>query len=187
MTRRPALTQADIARGERDVLPFGALPRGLNRVEASAYIGVSVEQFDELRAAGCLPSPKAITKDVVLWDSSRLYIDEPGSYPAPAPPRPDYESLEWAQHRDRAAPSGCKVYFIGSTGGGVKIGYSTSPHGRLASLQAGSFHKLSVLGMMPGERHVEGWLHRHFAKDRVHSEWFKLTKRLRAFIAEHRE
>lgn len=48
------------------------LPRGLSRVEAAEYIGVSATKFDELVKDGRMPGPKAIDARRV-WD--RLQID----------------------------------------------------------------------------------------------------------------
>ncbi len=41
-------------------LPVSLPPRGLNRVCAAAYIGVSVAKFDEMVADGRMPGPKTI-------------------------------------------------------------------------------------------------------------------------------
>jgi predicted DNA-binding transcriptional regulator AlpA len=54
-----------------DVLPAGLPPRGLNRVEAAAYVGVSPSKFDELVKDGRMPGPKRIDARVV-WDRHRL-------------------------------------------------------------------------------------------------------------------
>ena len=47
-------------------LPFGVLPRGLNRVAAAAYIGVGVTKFDQLVEDRRMPKPKRIDGRV-LW------------------------------------------------------------------------------------------------------------------------
>lgn len=54
-------------------LPLSLPPRGLNRVQAAAYIGVSPSLFDRMIADGVMPKPKRIWGRVV-WD--RLRIDE---------------------------------------------------------------------------------------------------------------
>ena len=45
--------------------------RGLNRVEAAAYIGVSPSKFDELVTDGRMPKPIAIDRRKV-WDIREL-------------------------------------------------------------------------------------------------------------------
>lgn len=45
--------------------------RGLRRIEAAIYIGVSPTKFDELVETGLLPQPKRIDK-VVVWDVRQL-------------------------------------------------------------------------------------------------------------------
>jgi predicted DNA-binding transcriptional regulator AlpA len=57
----------------RQVLPYSLPPRGLSRVYAAAYIGVSVSKFDEMVADGRMPKPIKIDGRRV-WD--RLKVDE---------------------------------------------------------------------------------------------------------------
>ncbi len=57
----------------RDVLPSSLPPRGLSRIFAAAYIGVSPTKFDELVADKRMPRPKRIDGRRV-WD--RLMLDE---------------------------------------------------------------------------------------------------------------
>ena len=45
--------------------------RGLRRVEAAIYVGISPTKFDELVDDGRLPQPKRIDK-VVVWDVRQL-------------------------------------------------------------------------------------------------------------------
>ena len=40
--------------------------RGLSRVEAAAYIGVSPSKFDELRKAGRVPPPKTLDNRLIF-------------------------------------------------------------------------------------------------------------------------
>lgn len=54
-------------------LPASLAPRGLCRVVAAEYIGVSPSLFDQLVSDGRMPKPKAINSRRV-WD--RLQIDE---------------------------------------------------------------------------------------------------------------
>lgn len=66
------------------------------------------------------------------------------------------------------------VYFIQAIGGGlVKIGVSSSPQFRLASLQCGCPVELRIIktiDVVP--RTVETDIHKRFAKYRVRGEWF---------------
>jgi predicted DNA-binding transcriptional regulator AlpA len=54
-----------------EVLPPSLPPRGLNRVQAAAYIGVGVTKFDQMVADGRMPGPKRIDGRV-LWDRYAL-------------------------------------------------------------------------------------------------------------------
>jgi hypothetical protein len=55
----------------RNVLPISLAPRGLSRVEAAAYVGVSPSLFDQMVADGRMPCPKAVNSRVI-WDRLRL-------------------------------------------------------------------------------------------------------------------
>jgi hypothetical protein len=71
MPRRPAsVTQAHVAGAIRTAMPY--LPRGMSRIEAAAYIGVSPSLFDEMVKDGRMPGPKLINSRTV-WD--RLALD----------------------------------------------------------------------------------------------------------------
>jgi hypothetical protein len=52
-------------------LPSSLPPRGLSRVEAAAYVGVSANLFDVMVKDGRMPSPKTINSRRV-WDRVRL-------------------------------------------------------------------------------------------------------------------
>lgn len=54
-----------------DVLPQSLAPRGLSRVQAAAYIGVSPPLFDEMVKDGRMPKPTAINARKV-WDRIKL-------------------------------------------------------------------------------------------------------------------
>jgi predicted DNA-binding transcriptional regulator AlpA len=56
-----------------DVLPKSLAPRGLSRVQAAAYIGVSPSLFDEMVKDGRMPKPMRINARTV-WD--RIKLDE---------------------------------------------------------------------------------------------------------------
>jgi predicted DNA-binding transcriptional regulator AlpA len=56
----------------RDVLPLSCPPRGLSRVEAAAYVGVSVAKLDEMVKDGRMPKPKRIDARAVF---DRLSLD----------------------------------------------------------------------------------------------------------------
>ena len=64
---RPALfTEADLRRAPD-------WPRGLNREQAAAYIGVGTSLFDAMVKDGRMPKPKEINSRTV-WDRHRLDV-----------------------------------------------------------------------------------------------------------------
>jgi hypothetical protein len=54
-----------------DILPASLPPRGLNRIEAARFVGLSPTKFDELVKDGRMPKPKRIDGRRV-WDRLRL-------------------------------------------------------------------------------------------------------------------
>jgi predicted DNA-binding transcriptional regulator AlpA len=47
------------------------VPRGLNRVTAAFYVGVSVGKFDEMVRDGLMPQPKTVGTRLI-WDKHRI-------------------------------------------------------------------------------------------------------------------
>jgi Meiotically up-regulated gene 113 len=69
-------------------------------------------------------------------------------------------------------------YVIAGNHGLVKIGMSTNPEARLATLQTGSPHKLRlayVLATNIDAAQIEGEVHRILDKNRCAGEWFDVT------------
>lgn len=98
--------------------------------------------------------------------------------------RHDRFHIESTLHQPERTPARY-VYFVQCAGGGpIKIGHSTSPDGRLSQMQTGSPYVLRVVATMRGGIEVERTLHRAFAKDRLHGEWFNPSRELMAFIDE---
>jgi hypothetical protein len=54
-------------------LPYSLAPRGLSRVQAAEYIGVSPSLFDQMVNGGRMPRPKVINSRRV-WDVRQLDI-----------------------------------------------------------------------------------------------------------------
>jgi predicted DNA-binding transcriptional regulator AlpA len=73
--RRPHLAVVDdgVPRkdGQRSALPFSLPPRGLSRLQAAEYIGVSPSHFDKLIRDHVMPPPKRLGGRVV-WDRKQL-------------------------------------------------------------------------------------------------------------------
>jgi hypothetical protein len=78
---------------------------------------------------------------------------------------------------------GVQVYFIqGEDGGNIKIGYARDVAARVASFQPGSPVRLRVLATQQGGQALESALHRRFAADRLHGEWFAASAALVSYI-----
>lgn len=56
---------------DREILPRSLPPRGLSRIQAAAYIGISAALFDQLVIDGRMPKPKLVNSRSV-WDRTRL-------------------------------------------------------------------------------------------------------------------
>lgn len=76
---------------------------------------------------------------------------------------------------------GERVYFI-LCGDYIKVGFSTNPHKRLASMQTGSPFELVLLADIPGSKDDEQEIHRMFPDLHFRGEWFRDDPRIRAFI-----
>jgi hypothetical protein len=66
-------SSAKRSKARTTVLPISCPPRGLSRVAAAEYVGVSVSKFDDMVLDGRMPTPKGIDRRNV-WD--RLELDE---------------------------------------------------------------------------------------------------------------
>lgn len=76
------------------------------------------------------------------------------------------------------------VYFAEATGlRRVKIGFSArDPIGRVMGQQTSCPGKLRLLCIIRVDGHIESMLHDVFRQERVHGEWFKFSKRIKALI-----
>lgn len=76
------------------------------------------------------------------------------------------------------------VYFLqGEKGGPIKIGRSQNAKERFDRLQTGSNVRLSLIRWLPSVPGAEAALHKRFATERLHGEWFRPSGRLRRFMA----
>ena len=65
------MNEASPQRPRQSSLPASLPPRGLSRVQAAEYVGVSPSTFDKMVAEGEMPSPKRIGARTV-WDRKAL-------------------------------------------------------------------------------------------------------------------
>lgn len=70
------------------------------------------------------------------------------------------------------------VYVVGAIGGAQpwKIGRTTDPKQRMASLQAHSPVKLEYIKIAEAHPTLEPSIHRQFARYRIHGEWFSFPE-----------
>lgn len=68
--------------------------------------------------------------------------------------------------------------------GPFKIGRSTNVPDRVATLQTANHTSLRLVAQLPGGVEVERLLHRRFAPNRLHGEWFEPSPDLVAFVEE---
>jgi DNA-binding CsgD family transcriptional regulator len=75
------------------------------------------------------------------------------------------------------------IYFVENlTSGVIKIGFTTNPGKRLATLQNASADPLGLMGVLPGGPAEEKRIHRLFAQHRLRGEWFRGGDAMRAEI-----
>jgi hypothetical protein len=78
------------------------------------------------------------------------------------------------------------VYFVTCReANAVKIGCSVDPHARLPEIQWGCPLPLTLEAVMPGNNSEERRLHRWYADDRIHGEWFTITPMIELLMGEH--
>lgn len=75
------------------------------------------------------------------------------------------------------------IYFIQSDDGPIKIGWTIrSVENRLATLQIGTHHKLSILATLPGGKYLEKEIQEKFKDIHIRGEWYKNDKNLLNYI-----
>lgn len=71
------------------------------------------------------------------------------------------------------------VYFVEAVGADrIKIGSTTNIEHRLSTLKVGSPFPLRLLAIRRDDGTLEAQLHRQFASNRLHGEWFRMTEDL---------
>jgi hypothetical protein len=68
------------------------------------------------------------------------------------------------------------------SGGRIKIGYSRGAEGRLKTLKTSGPFKPVILLVLNGNMGDEADLHVRFQADRLHGEWFTLSKDMRSYL-----
>jgi Meiotically up-regulated gene 113 len=132
----------------------------------------------KLMESGELASELINGRRMIALDS---YYDMVNAAIAAEPPREKEAEKRRSPVRMRFPGTGL-IYFIATSAGHIKIGYSANPDRRLKSLQTASSVPLRLIGTLPGTLKDEEALHARFAKYRVRGEWFTLTGALRSFI-----
>lgn len=75
------------------------------------------------------------------------------------------------------------LYFIQSgTGGPVKIGYTKQLATRLKAIHTMNGGSVRFLGALSGSRKDEKRFHEKYAADRLHGEWFRLSREILLFL-----
>lgn len=77
--------------------------------------------------------------------------------------------------------SGGHVYFAEALGK-VKIGYSVNPEQRIQAVGEWIPVPITLLATMPGSLALEAAIHRMFAQEWSHGEWFHFTRRVHDFV-----
>lgn len=75
------------------------------------------------------------------------------------------------------------VYFFRTWDSGkIKIGFTSNLSRRLDQLESACGERLDQVYAFVGDRDMEQMLHRHFAEERLHGEWFEPSGRLLKFL-----
>lgn len=138
-----------------------AEPRLLNRENAAAFCGLSLDEFDRKVSGGELARPIQVGM-TIRWDRHFIHVR-----PRPAPKMPGY------------------VYFI-RAGEFVKIGYAGFVAGRMKELQTSNPLPLELLHKEPGNLVLEAKYHASFAALHVRGEWFRYEGEIRDYVEDMR-
>jgi excisionase family DNA binding protein len=60
-----------MAAARQNILPLSLAPRGLSRVQAAAYVGISASTFDKLVRQQSMPKPARCGRRL-LWDKCQI-------------------------------------------------------------------------------------------------------------------
>lgn len=182
-------------------IPSGLPPRPLDVSAVADHLGVSASHVRKLCAGGKLRHFRAGVVDgkgpiripvSALEECKAALAAEGIELPPYREPvrrgRRQISTIKLLRKCASAKSKSCErpisfVYFIqGLDGGPVKIGTAEYPKERLAALQSASPTLLQILGCIRGDRYLEREIHKEFAADRLHREWFSPSDLVLAFI-----
>lgn len=89
-----------------------------------------------------------------------------------------------ALERRRLPTNGYVYFFLGSDTDRMKIGHAKDVEARFRAIQTGCSEELLFFGMIPAvdPPALERALHKRFAKDRLHGEWFTTSADIVEFV-----
>lgn len=87
-----------------------------------------------------------------------------------------------SMRRRKNGPEFPSVYFLQSSTGHIKIGFSSKVRRRRMAIQISNPEALTLLVSCPGSFAAESALHRRFAQSRASGEWFRPTPELLGLI-----
>lgn len=96
------------------------------------------------------------------------------------PPRAEPTFTFW-RHDNDTLPTGSIVYFMYSAGR-IKIGFSGGLRSRHQQLKTTGAFPPVVLLIVKGTEQTEKEFHDRFPDERLHGEWFTLSKKMRNFF-----
>lgn len=136
----------------------------------------------EIREAKALAIVKAIKPKWVNPPPVHTKFEPREFVPFP-PPKPDPTFTLLGFPDGTELPAGSIVYFMYSAGR-IKIGFSGTIRSRHRGLQnAGPFPPVVLLAIK-GTESVEKKFHKQFAKERLHGEWFAISKEMRTYLRQ---
>lgn len=86
---------------------------------------------------------------------------------------------EYAERLEKGERLGWVYFLETSAAGPIKIGWAKDPIKRANQLQTGHPEELTLIGVLPGSRHLEGNLHQRLSIGRLSGEWFERGRTLR--------
>lgn len=85
-------------------------------------------------------------------------------------------------HREPTTKNEHVYFLLSKKSKTLKIGYSSHLSNRIKSLQSSSPDSLTLPKAIPGSKQLEAELHKKFAANRLHGEWFSATPEVIEYI-----
>ncbi len=108
-----------------------------------------------------------------LWTGWQARTGKPASFGDPVHDEA-FGGKDWTEWQRRPDIPGDTFVYFARAGDSIKIGISNNVAQRLRDIQTTCPEKVHLIGVIVGNRKLEGILHRRFKEHHIRGEWFRL-------------